>query len=66
MVQESPYPATGQRLSGFIAHLYEQGLCASTMKGYLAAVRHAQIALGLVDPVMTKMPQLPYVLKGAR
>jgi len=35
------------------------------MKGYLAAARYGQIALGLGDPVMTKMPQLQYVLKGA-
>ena len=36
------------------------------MKGYLAAVRHGQIALGLGDPLMIKMPQLQYVLRGAR
>ena len=35
------------------------------MKSYLAAVRHAQIAMGLGDPVMVKMPHLQYVLKGA-
>ena len=36
------------------------------MKSYLAAVRHAQIALGLGDPTTATMPQLQYVLKGAR
>ena len=65
MTGESPYPATEHRLTQFIAHLFEQGLGTSTMKGYLAAVRHAQIALGLGDPVMTQMPQLQYVLRGA-
>ena len=45
------------------AHLNEQGLCASMTKGYLAAVRHGQITFGLGDP---QMPQLQYVLKGAR
>ena len=35
------------------------------MKSYLAAVRHAQIAIGLGDPLMAGMPQLQYVLKGA-
>ena len=46
--------------------MYQEGLSAATMKSYLAAVRHAQIALGLGDPVMVRMPQLQYVLKGAR
>ena len=46
--------------------MYQQGLSAATMKSYLAAVRHAQIALGLGDPAMVKMPQLQYVLRGAR
>ena len=36
------------------------------MKSYLAAVRHGQIAIGLGDPVLVGMPQLQYVLKGAR
>lgn len=36
------------------------------MRGYLAAVGHGQIALGIGDPVMTQMPQLQYVLKGAQ
>ena len=53
-------------LSAFVAFLFSQGLAASTMQSYLAAVRHAQIALGLGDPVMSGMPQLQYVLKGAK
>ena len=48
----------------FEAHLYREGLVASTVKSYLAAVRHAQIALGLGDPKMAGMPQLEYVTKG--
>ena len=58
-------PATEKHLAGFIAHLYNKGLKPSTMKGYLAAVRYGQIALGLGDLVITKMPQLQYILKGA-
>ena len=53
-------------MSAFVAFLYQQGLSATTFKSYLAAVRHAQIALGLGDPVMVGKPQLQYVLKGAR
>lgn len=63
---ESPYPASEQPLSAFVAFLYQQGLSAATMKSYLAAVRHAQIALGLGDLVMAGMPQLQHVLRGAR
>ena len=33
---------------------------------YLAAVRYKQIALGLGDPSMTGIPQLQYVLRGAK
>ena len=58
---ESPYPANEQRLARFIAHLFRQGLRAGSMKSYLAAVRHGQIALGLGDPVMGQMPQFQYV-----
>ena len=39
---------------------------ASTAKSYLAAVRHAQISLGLGDPCLGDMPQLEYVLKGLK
>ena len=34
------------------------------MKNYLAAVRYAQIALGLGDPQLSTMPRLEYVVKG--
>ena len=62
----SPYPVSEHQLSKFVAFMYQEGLSAGTMKSYLAAVRHAQIALGLGDPVMGRMPHLQYVLKGAR
>ena len=50
--------------SRFVAFLYEEGLSSATVKNYLAAVRHAQIALGLGDPNISSMPWLEYVLKG--
>ena len=65
-MDQSPYPVSERGLSAFVAFLYQQGLSAATMKYYLAAVRYAQIVIGLGDPVMTSMPQLQYVLKGAR
>lgn len=63
---QSPFPVSEGGLSAFVAFLYQQGLSTSSMKGYFAAVRHAQIALGLGDPAMSTMPQLQYVLKGAK
>lgn len=53
-------------LTAFVAGLYTEGLTAGTAKSYLAAVRHAQIAIGLGDPHMSNMPQLEYVIKGMR
>ena len=47
----------------FVAFLYQEKLSASTVKNYLAAVRFAQIALGLGDPCMGEMPHLEYVVK---
>ena len=49
-----------------MASLYRGGLSGGTVKSYLAAVRHAQIALGLGDPHSAEMPQLEYVSKGVK
>ena len=49
-----------------MAHLYMEKLAPSTVKNYLAAVRHAQISLGLGDPQMGSMPRLEYVMKGLK
>ena len=46
--------------------LYTQGLASGTVKSYLAAIRHAQIAIGLGDPRIGAMPQLEYVMKGLK
>ena len=63
-IASSPYPVTEHQLSKFVAFMYQEGLSAGTMKTYLAAVRHAQISMGLGDPLMVRMPQLQYVLRG--
>ena len=60
----TPYPTTERSLSHFVGYLFQEGLSASTVKGYLSAVRHAQISLGLGDPRMGSMPQLEYHIKG--
>lgn len=49
-----------------MAFLFEQKLSAATVENYLAAVRHAQIALSLGDPKIGSMPQLEYVIKGLK
>ena len=51
-------------LSLFVAWLHSRQLAAGTVKNYLAAVRHTQIALGLGDPRMGNMAQLEYVIRG--
>ena len=61
-----PFPVNEQVLVYFVASLYRGGLSGGTVKSYLAAVRHAQIALGLGDPHSAEMPQLEYVSKGVK
>lgn len=60
------FPVTEQLLVRFVAKLYQDGLSGGTVKSYLAAVRHAQITLGLGDPHRGGMPQLEYVIKGMK
>ena len=61
-----PFPVSEPTLITFVASLYTQRLTAGTVKSYLAAVRHAQIAIGLGDPQIGAMPRLEYVLKGLK
>ncbi len=61
-----PFPVSEGTLLLFVAFLYHEGLIASTVKSYLAAVRHTQISLGLGDPRVDAMPQLEYVTKGLK
>ncbi len=60
----TPFLVTEQVLAAFVAFLFGQKLAAGSVKNYLAAVRHAQIALGFGDPHMGNMPQLEYVVRG--
>ena len=65
LIQAYPYSVSKHQLSKFLAFMYQEWLSTRTIKNYLAAMRHAQIALGLGDPVMVRMRHLQYVLKGA-
>ena len=46
----------------FVVYLYKEGLKVRTIKSYLAAIRHAQITLGLGNPHMEHMAQLKYIV----
>ena len=60
----TPYPVTEYVLAYFVTFLYKEGLAPSSVKSYLSAVRHAQIATGMGDPHLGEMPQLEYFIKG--
>ena len=60
------YHISERSLSYFVGYLFQEGLSASMVKGYLSAVRHVQISLGLGDPKMGDMPQLEYQVKRLR
>ena len=60
----APFPASEPTLMAFVAFLYREGLSGSSVKLYLAAIRHAQIAMSMGDPHITSMPKLEYVTKG--
>ena len=61
-----PFPALESTLIAFVAFLFKEGLSASSIKLYLAAIRHCQIALGMGDPHIASMPKLEYITKGVR
>jgi hypothetical protein len=44
------FPVTEQLLCSFVAYLADEGLSPQTVKWYIAAVRNAQLSLGLPDP----------------
>ena len=60
------YPVTESQLSYFVAYLFKEGLSAGTVKSYLAAVRHSQIAQGLGNPSINEMLRLEYIVKGLK
>ena len=66
MVDRAPTPATEQGLCRFVARLEEEGLAHSTIKGYLAAVRHLHLEEGKDDPRMGDMARLQLVLRGVK
>ena len=61
-----PFPVTEDVLTHFVAFLYKDRLKAGTVKSYLAAIRYAQITLGLGNPHMEDMARLEYVVQGVK
>ena len=59
-----PFPATEEVLCSFVASLFRAGIAGTSVKGYLAAIRYTQIALGRGDPGMRDWPRLGYVVRG--
>ena len=66
LVDRAPMPATEQGLCHFVAKLEEEGLVHSTIKGYLAAVRHLHLEEGKDDPRMGDMARLQLVPRGVK
>lgn len=66
MSRVTPYPANEDYLCKFCAFLANQGLSLQTIKCYLSAVRHQQIAMGFLDPHISGMARLEQVLRGIK
>ena len=62
-----PYPLNETLLCSFITFLDQEGLKHQSIKCYLSALRHAQIANGFPDPrIGLDHPQLDYILRGIK
>ena len=61
-----PLPVTETYLCQFISHLANDRLSHTTIKCYLSAIRHLQVAEGYGDPEIHGMPRLEQVLKGIK
>ena len=60
-------PLTEASLSKFVSYLANQKLKHQTIKVYLSALRHLQIAEGLGNPFLPgSFPRLEYILKGIK
>ena len=64
--QFPPLPTNETTLLRFVAHLASSSLCYQTVRLYLCAVRHLQIANNMPDPSLSSYPRLNYALRGLR
>ena len=65
-IHARPLPVTEELLCKFSSQLAEENIMHSTIKCYLAAVRHLQIAAGKGDPRICRMVRLEPVLRGIK
>ena len=62
----TPLPLEEDQLCLYVAHLADEGLQHSSIKGYLSAIRRMQIVGGLGDPFAASWPLLECTLKGIK
>ena len=63
----TPFPVSESLLCYFVAALAHQGLAPSTIRTYVAGVRHAQIVRGLPEPrEHSNLPRLRLVQAGVQ
>ena len=62
----APLPVSESTLCRFVSFLFSSHLTYTTIKSYLAAIRHLQIIHGLPDPSLASFPCLGYMLRGVR
>ena len=62
----SPIPASERQLGQYVSYLALANLAHSTIKCYLAAVRHLHIAEGAADPQISRMARLEQILRGIK
>ena len=62
----APLPVQELHLCRFASFLGNENISHSTIKCYLSAVRHLQIASNLPDPMITSMPKLESVIRGIK
>ena len=60
------FPLSEYVLCCFVAHLFSSSVAPRSIRSYLSALRYYQVALLLPDPLLSTMPRLTYVLRGAQ
>ena len=62
----SPLSLSENLLCRYVSFLADEGLSPKTIKAYLSAARHLQIAMSLPDPKIGEMSRLEQVIKGTK
>ncbi len=62
----NPFPLSEPTLCRFVAYLSQSGLSHTTIQLYLSALHYQQISQGGLDPSISSLPHLHYVVRGIR